>query len=69
MAVPDAVLLFAMRRAHARIRVEHDASWRTASMNTINPLTGKDRKSGKVLSSRQPLRLEATHPLGEAAQP
>jgi hypothetical protein len=37
MAVPDAVLLFAMRRAHARIHIEHDAARRTASMNAIDP--------------------------------
>src|SRR6202023_45100 len=41
MAVPDAVLLFAVRRAHARIHVEHDASWRTTAMNTVDPLAGK----------------------------
>src|ERR1700730_12318262 len=29
MAVPDAHLLFAARRADARIHVEHDAFWRT----------------------------------------
>jgi hypothetical protein len=31
LAIPDAVLLFAVGRAHARIHVEHDASRRTAS--------------------------------------
>ena len=41
VTVPDAVLLFAMRRAHARIHVEHDASRRTAIMNAIDPLAGK----------------------------
>jgi hypothetical protein len=60
VTVPGTHLLFAMRRAHARIHVEHYASRRTASMNKINPLTGKISKSGKVISSRQPLRLEAT---------
>src|SRR5580704_12446171 len=31
MAIPDAVLLFAVRRTHARIQVEHDTSWRTTT--------------------------------------
>ena len=50
MAVPDAVLLFAVGRAHARIHVEHDASRRTARMNAIDPLAGKPGESRQVLS-------------------
>ena len=61
MAVPDAVLLFAMRRAHARIHIEHDAARRTASMNAIDPSAGKISKSGKVLFGCEPARLEAAH--------
>ena len=41
MAVPGAQLLFAVRRADARIHVEHDASRRTAAMNLVDPLAGK----------------------------
>src|SRR6195256_2237080 len=41
MAVPDAVLLFAVRRAHARIHIEHDTSRRTTTMDGIDPLAGK----------------------------
>jgi hypothetical protein len=41
MAVPDAVLLLAMRRTHARIHVEHDASRRTTTMDDIDPPAGK----------------------------
>jgi len=37
MPVPGTHLLFAMRRAHARIHIEHDAARRTASMNAIDP--------------------------------
>jgi len=40
MAVPDAHLLFAVRRAHARIHVKHDASWRAAAMHKVDPLAG-----------------------------
>jgi len=40
MPVPDAHLLFAMGRTDARIHVEHDASRRTAAMNTVDPLAG-----------------------------
>jgi hypothetical protein len=61
MAVPDAHLLLAMGRAHARIHVEHNASWRAASMNAVDPLAGKLSESEEVLSRRQPLRLEAPH--------
>ena len=39
MAVPDAVLLFAVSRTDARIHVEHDASRRTPCMNPVNPLS------------------------------
>jgi hypothetical protein len=60
VAVPDAHLLFAMRRAHARIHVEHRAPWRSASMNAVDPLAGKLGESDKVFT-RQPLRLEAAH--------
>src|ERR1700737_4040685 len=44
MAVPDAVLLFAMRRAHARIHIEHNASGRTTGMNFVDPLAGGCRR-------------------------
>jgi hypothetical protein len=39
VAVPDAILLFAVSRTDARIHVEHDASWRTPCMNPVNPLS------------------------------
>src|SRR3979409_262834 len=38
VAVPDAVLLFAVSRTDARIHVEHDASRRTPGRNPGNPL-------------------------------
>jgi hypothetical protein len=38
VTVSDTVFLFAMRRAHARIHVEYDASRRTTGMNAIDPL-------------------------------
>ena len=41
MPVPDAVLLFAVRRADARIHVEQDTSRRTTTMNAVDPLAGK----------------------------
>jgi hypothetical protein len=41
MAVPDAVLLFAVGRAHARIHVKHDAFRRATTMDDIDPLAGK----------------------------
>src|SRR5271157_4588395 len=41
VTVPDAVFLFAMRRAHARIPVEQDTSRRTPTINAVNPLAGK----------------------------
>ena len=61
MAVPDAHLLFAVRRTHARIHVEHDAFRRTATMDAIDPLAGKIGKSRKVLFRGKPSRLEAAH--------
>jgi hypothetical protein len=61
VAVPDAHSLFAVRRADARIHVEHDASRRTASMNAVDPLARKIGESRQVPSRRQPLCLEAAH--------
>src|ERR1700732_889001 len=48
MAVPDAVLLFAVRRVHARIHIEHDASRWTTAMNAVDPLAGKIGERRKV---------------------
>jgi hypothetical protein len=61
MAVPDAVLLLAMGRAHARIHVEHNATGRTSTVHKIDPLAEQVGKSRKVLGCREPLRLEAAH--------
>ncbi len=36
MTVPDAVLLFAVRGAHARIHIEHDTSQRMTTMDDIS---------------------------------
>src|ERR1700724_179730 len=61
MAVADAILLFAVRRAHARIHIEHDTSRRTTTMDGIDPLAGKLGERRKVLCRREPTRLEAAH--------
>src|SRR5262245_65504210 len=61
MAVPAAVLLLAMGRAHTRIHVEHDATRRPSTVHKIDPLGGQVGKSGKVLGCREPSRLEAAH--------
>src|ERR1700690_3484908 len=60
VAVPAAHLLFAMRRAHARIHSDPRAPWRWANRNAVFPLAGKLGESDKVFT-RQPLRLEAAH--------
>jgi hypothetical protein len=41
MAVPDSVLLLAVRWAHARIHIEHDALRWTTTMDDIDPPAGK----------------------------
>src|SRR5215472_11915281 len=61
MAIPDAHPLFAMRWADARVHVEHDAARRTASMDHIDPLTGKISERQQVLFGREPSRIEAAH--------
>src|SRR6516225_4962089 len=38
MAVPHAILLLAVGRAHARIHVEHDAAGRSAAVHKVDPL-------------------------------
>src|ERR1700730_3838356 len=61
VAIPDAVFLFAMRRADARIHVEQDTPRRTATMNAVDPFAGKISERRKVLFRREPARLEAAH--------
>src|SRR5262249_1806887 len=61
MAVPDAHLLLAVGRAHARIHVEHYASRRAATLHKVDPLARQVGKSSEVLGRREPLRLEAPH--------
>ena len=61
MAVPHAVLLLAMCRAHAQIHVEHDTSRRAATVHKVDPPTGKISERGKVPFHREPTCLEAAH--------
>ena len=61
MAVPHAILLLAMGRAHARIHVEHDAAGRSAAMHKVDPLARQVGKSRKVLVCSKPLRLKAAN--------
>src|SRR5258708_33829132 len=61
MAVPDAILLLAMGRTHARIHVEHDATGRPAAVHKVDPLARKIGKGREVLGCWEPLRLEAPH--------
>ena len=64
VAVPDAILLLALGRADAGIRVEQDTARRTAGVNAIDPHSRKIGEGGQVLFRRQPLRLEASHLAG-----
>src|SRR5262249_42316432 len=57
MPVPNAHLLLAMGRAHARIHVEHDASRRAVTVHKGDPLAGQIGNSREVLGCREPLRL------------
>jgi hypothetical protein len=50
VAVPDAVFLFADRRAHARV----NPFWWTATMNAVNPFAGKISERRRVLFHREP---------------
>ena len=68
VAVPDALFLFAMRRADARIHVEHDASWRTAAVNAVDPSTGEIGKCGEVFFG-WPASASRSGPSGSAMQP
>ena len=61
MTVPDSVLLFAVRRAHARIHVEYDCLSADANHGRHRSIGPRVSKSRKVLFRRKPLRLEAAH--------
>jgi hypothetical protein len=52
VAIPDAPLLVAVRRTHARIHVQDNASRRTAAMNPVYPLAGKIGECREVLLRR-----------------
>ena len=45
MAVPDAHLLLAVGRAHARIHVEHDATGWPSAVHKVDPLARRGRLS------------------------
>jgi hypothetical protein len=67
VTVPDAQFLFAMRPAHARTHMEHNASWRV--VNAIDPLArqiGSAERFFSVMSQRVSKRPVW---LGEAATP
>ncbi len=57
MAVPDAILLLAVGRAHARIHVEHDAAGRPSAVHKVDPLAGQvgraERFSGATVRQRE----------------
>jgi hypothetical protein len=61
VAIPDAVLLLAMRRADARIHVEHDALRRTAAVHAVDPLPGEIGEHREVVERSEPLGLEVAH--------
>jgi hypothetical protein len=61
MPIPDAHLLFAVRRADARIHVEHYTSGRTTSVNAVDPLAREIGERRTVLFRCQPTRLEPPH--------
>src|SRR5262245_7932718 len=69
MAVPDAHLLLAVGRAHARIHVEHDATGWPSAVHKADPLARQVGKSSEVLGRREPLRLEAPHLTGRSRAP
>ena len=61
VSVPNAVFLLTMRRADARIQIEHDAIAATMFGNTVDPKTRKIGKCCEVFRLRQPARLESAH--------
>jgi hypothetical protein len=61
VAVPDAILLFAVSRTDARIHVEHGTSRRTTTMDAVDPFAGEISERRKVPFRREPARLKAAH--------
>ena len=64
MAVPDAQLLVAVGGADAGVHVEDHASWRTPSMDPVDPLAGEIGECCEVPLPGQPARLEPPHLAG-----
>jgi hypothetical protein len=52
MAVPDAHLLLAVGRAHARIHVEHDATGCPSAVHKVDPLARQVGKSSEDLKDK-----------------
>ena len=69
MAVPDAHLLFAVRRADAQIHVEHDAFWRTGPWTASIHRPERSARAEKFFSAASHCVSKRPIWLGEAAQP
>jgi hypothetical protein len=61
MTIPDAHLLLAMRRADARIHVEHDTARLPLIVHQVDPVAGQVSQRGQVDLCCKPPRLEAAH--------
>ncbi len=59
--IPNAHLLIAVRRAHARIHVQHDLLGCPAPADAVDPLAGEIDKCAEMPRRREPLRFKATH--------
>jgi hypothetical protein len=64
VAVVGGAFLITVGWADTRIHVEHDCPRRLAGMNAVDPMPGEVGERDEVLTTREPLRLEAPHLAG-----
>jgi hypothetical protein len=69
MAVPDAALLIAVRRADAGIHIEHDAFVRAAFRDAVDPMTREIGERCEGFRPCQPAGFEPPHLARRRARP
>jgi len=66
--IPNAALLIAMRRAYARVQIEHHAAALAVFGNLVDPMAREIGERGEIFRSCQPVGLKSPHLTRQRAQ-